>query len=624
MATSLKRECTPQIQLMKNAKNSAQQGVAMPHKKVASPLIRLVTPSLSVVMEALEHAEKNRAGIALNSISDAVLCTDLHGNVDYLNIAAEALTGWTKSEAYGQPIAKVFNIIHASSRFPASDLVTCVLKTKAPIALATEILLIQRDGAEVLIEDSSSPIYNATGQLTGVVVVFHELSEAKANATKMAHLAHHDFLTNLPNRVLLNDRITHAIEVAKRNDTQISMLFLDLDHFKHINDSLGHHVGDQLLRQVTASLNACVRASDTVSRQGGDEFIILLADGKHSEDAAHTAEKICALFALPHKLANHQLHVSTSIGISVYPTDGLDAETLIKNADTAMYSAKENGRNNYQFFKPEMNTRAVERQNIEADLHIAIAQEQLFLKYQPKFNLNTQALTGLEVLIRWQHPEWGEIMPERFMPTAEDSGLIIPIGRWVLREACHQAKRWADSGNPDIQIAVNISAPELMHKTFVSDLQTILLETGVAAKNIALEMTETVLMRDAKASALILQKLKAMGIVLVVDNFGTGYSSLRYLEAFPIDTLKIDRSFVGDINTITNDGVMVTAIINMSNSLKLNVIAEGIETPEQFAFLQNHHCLEGQGHLFSYPLSGEQFTQLYLTPAKYVHAARAG
>ena len=604
------------IQPMKKVTSTASQSATAPEFNISAPLMRFVAPSLSVVIDSLASSEKDRAGTTLNSISDAVLSIDLQGNIDYLNAAAETLTGWSKSESCGQRLQSIFNIINATTRLPSSDLATRLLKTKAPVTASSNSMLIQRDGAEVFIEYSSSPIYNAKGKLTGVVIVFHDISETKATAMKMAHLAHHDFLTNLPNRVLLNDRINQAIELAKRNDTQISLLFLDLDHFKHINDSLGHHVGDQLLLQVTASLNACVRASDTVSRLGGDEFVILLADSKNSEDAALTAEKICSLFSQPHKLANHQLHVSTSIGISVYPTDGLDAETLIKNADTAMYSAKESGRNNYQFFKVEMNTRAVERQNIEADLHAAIAENQLFLKYQPKINLQTQALTGLEVLIRWQHPELGEIMPERFMPAAEDSGLIIPIGRWVLREACLQAKRWADSGNPDIQIAVNISSPELMHKNFVADLQTILLETGVDAKNIALEMTETVLMRDAKASAVILQQLKAIGFVLVVDNFGTGYSSLSYLQAFPIDALKIDRSFVGNIAAVTDEGIIVTAIINMGNSLKLNVIAEGIETIEQCTFLQNHHCQEGQGHFFSFPLSAEQLGQLYLAPAK--------
>lgn len=570
---------------------------------------------VSVIINALLYKEKNRAEIALNSISDAVVCTDIHGNIDYLNIAAEILTGWTRSEAYGHPIQHVFNVINGTTRLPCSNPVQLVLQTDKPVELAGNILLIKRDGSEISIKDSASPIHNAEGELTGVVIVFHDLNTSKAVVMKMAHLAQHDFLTNLPNRVLLNDRIAHAIEAAKRNNTQIALLFLDLDNFKYINDSLGHDIGDQVLQQVTASLNASVRGSDTVSRTGGDEFVILLADSKNGEDAALTAEKILELFNLPHILDNHQLHVSTSIGISVYPTDGMDAETLIKNADTAMYNAKENGRNNYQFFKPVMNARAVERQSLEASLRIALEKNELALIYQPKYNLSTSALTGVEALIRWQHPEWGEVMPERFVPVAEDSGLMIPIGRWVIRTACLQIKRWIQSGFPNMTVAVNISASEFLHKDFVPDLQAILLETGVDAHCLALEITETVLMRDAKASAIILHQLKAIGVVLVVDDFGTGYSSLSYLQQFPIDVLKIDRSFVTDIQAVTDEGIIVSAIISMGNSLKLKVIAEGIETAEQLAFLVSRHCHEGQGYLFSSPVTSQQLTHLMLNPS---------
>ncbi|MGZ8271313.1 MAG: EAL domain-containing protein, partial [Methylophilus sp.] len=485
--------------------------------------------------------------------------------------------------------------------------------TDRPVELPGNTLLIKRDGTEVSIKDSSSPIHNSEGELTGVVVVFHDVSTSKAVVVKMAHLAQHDFLTNLPNRVLLNDRISHAIGAAKRNNTQIALLFLDLDNFKYINDSLGHDIGDELLQQVTASLNASVRDSDTVSRTGGDEFVILLADSKNGEDAALTAKKIIELFTLPHILANHQLHVSTSIGISVYPTDGLDAETLIKNADTAMYIAKENGRNNYQFFMPVMNTRAVARQSLESSLRVALEKNQLFLIYQPKFNLSTSKLTGVEALIRWQHPEWGVMMPERFVSVAEDSGLIISMGRWVLRSACQQAKRWMECGIHNMTIAVNISAREFLQKNFVSDLQEILLETGVDAHCLELEIAETVLMRDAKASVIILHQLKALGVVLVVDNFGTGFSSISYLQQFPIDVLKIDRSFITDIKGVTDEGIIVSAIISIGNSLKLKVIAEGIETSEQLAFLVSRHCHEGQGYLFSCPLSSQQLTRLYFT-----------
>ncbi len=593
--------------------NTAPREILSKQDRIAAaPIMHLVPSPLSMVVDVLSYKEKTRAEIALNSISDAILCTDMYGNIDYLNYAAEQLTGWSKDEAYGQPIHRIFNIINGTTRQACRNPVEIVLSTNKPVELASDTVLIQRDGSEVSIQDSSSPIHNADGKLTGVVIVFHNVSTVKAMAIKMAHLAQHDFLTNLPNRVLLNDRIAHAIEAAKRNDTQIALLFLDLDNFKLINDSLGHDVGDQLLQEVTASLNASVRASDTVSRTGGDEFIILLTDSKNGEVAALTAEKIIALFNMPHQLANHQLQVSTSIGISVFPTDGLDVETLIKNADTAMYYAKEKGRNNFQFFKNAMNTRVIERQKLEVCLRIAQEENQLFLVYQPKFNLHTLQMTGVEALIRWQHPEWGDVSPDRFLPVSEDSGLIVSMGRWVLREACEQAQHWKESGLPKISVAVNISAPEFMHKDFVAEVQAILLETGIEPDWIELEITETVLMRDAKASASILQQLKAIGVVLVVDDFGTGYSSLSYLQQFPIDVLKIDQSFVNDIQTVSDEGIIVSAIISMAHSLKLKVIAEGIETPGQLAFLVHRDCQEGQGYLFSRPLSSEQIRQKYI------------
>jgi diguanylate cyclase (GGDEF)-like protein len=425
----------------------------------------------------------------------------------------------------------------------------------------------------------------------------------------MAHLAQHDFLTNLPNRVLLNDRIAQAITLAKRSDTQLAVLFLDLDNFKHINDSLGHGTGDKLLQSVTRRLSACVRSSDTVSRQGGDEFIILLAEGKNGEDAALIADKIQAVLTLPHAVNRHELHITTSIGISVYPSDGQDAETLIKNADTAMYHAKKKGRNNYQFFKDEMNVRAVERQFIEASLRLALEKQEFVLHYQPKVNLSTGKITGAEALLRWIHADWGEVVPEKFIPIAEDCGLIVPIGRWVLREACAQAKQWIDIGLPPILIAVNISAQEFHQKNFVADVRTILNDTGLEAHYLELEITESALMRDAEFSTAILRELKNMGVQLAVDDFGTGYSSLSYLKKFPIDVLKIDQSFVRDIASATDSGIIVSAVIGMGNNLKLRVVAEGVENQTQLTFLKGLHCEEGQGYFFSNPLTPAQFTK---------------
>ncbi|MES2547398.1 MAG: EAL domain-containing protein [Pseudomonadota bacterium] len=559
---------------------------------------------------ATSDADENGAQIALNSISDAVFYTDMLGNINYLNFAAEKLTGWSSKEAFGLPSTQVFNIINGTTRKAAPDPVTMVLKSDMATGLAADTVLIKRDGSEISIEDSSSPIHDETGQLTGVVVVFHDISEAKAMSMKMAHLAQHDFLTNLPNRVLLNDRIAQAIATADRNETKVALLFLDLDNFKQINDSLGHATGDKLLQSVAKRLSDCVRNADTVSRQGGDEFILLLADIKHGEDAALTAQKVLDELKLPYILNKSNLHITTSVGISLYPNDGIDAETLIKSADTAMYFAKEKGRANYQFFKPEMNTLVVQRLMIEAHLRIAFEKQHFFLHYQPKVNLESKKITGVEVLIRWKHDEWGDVEPKKFIAIAEDSGLIIPIGRWVLSEACKQARSWLDAGLPALKVAVNISAKEFLQKDFVDGVRAILIETQLPAACLELEITESVLMRDAHASTAILQQLKEIGIKLAVDDFGTGYSSLSYLQHFPIDVLKIDQSFIKNIESTLDNVTIVNAIISMGNSLQLKVVAEGIENQLQLDFLKKHQCEEGQGYFFSPAINATQFAAL--------------
>jgi diguanylate cyclase (GGDEF)-like protein/PAS domain S-box-containing protein len=559
------------------------------------------------------YLEKARAEITLNSISDAVIGTDMSGNVDYLNVAAEHMTGWLKEEARGHPISEVMQIINGATGKPEPNPVELVLQQDKPMGLVAGTILIRRNGSKVAIEDSSAPIHDLTGKIAGSVIVFHDITAAEAMATKMAHLAQHDFLTGLPNRVLLNDRIAQAIILAERRGTTLAVLFVDLDNFKHINDSLGHAVGDQLLQSVAQRLTSCVRSSDTVSRQGGDEFVILVSEDQHAQDAALTADKILAALAMSHSVSELDLHVTPSIGISVYPADGKDAETLIKNADTAMYQAKEKGRNNYQFFKSEMNVRAVQRQVIETHLRQALEREEFVLHFQPKVNLDTGMITGAEALLRWMHPQWGMMLPDRFVPIAEECGLIVPIGRWVLREACAQAKRWEAAGLKPGSIAVNISALEFRHKDFVGGVHAILNETGLAPRCLQLEITESVLMRDAESSTAILQQFKKMGVQLAVDDFGTGYSSLSYLHQFPIDVLKIDQSFVQDIASTKGNGIIVSAVIAMGTSLKQRVIAEGVEEPGQLAFLKTRNCEEGQGYFFSRPLVAEQFAKLLAT-----------
>ena len=559
------------------------------------------------------YIETTRAEITLNSISDAVISTDMSGNVDYLNRAAESMTGWSRDEARGHPIGTVMHIVNGATRQPERNPLEMVLQSNKPMGLAAGTILIRRDGSEAAIADSSAPIHDSSGKIAGAVIVFKDITAAEDMAMKMAYLAQHDFLTNLPNRVLLNDRITQAIALAKRRGTHLAVLFLDLDNFKHINDSLGHETGDNLLQSVALRLSTCVRSSDTVSRLGGDEFVVLVTEDKNAEDAALTADKLIAALAMPHFIDTHELYVTTSIGISVYPADGLDAETLIKHADMAMYNAKEVGRNNYQYFKRAMNIRAVERQVIESHLRLALERREFVLHYQPKVNLESGTITGAEALLRWMHPEWGMVMPDRFVSIAEDCGLIVPMGRWVLREACAQARRWKNAGLKPASVAVNISALEFRHKDFVAGVRTILNETGLAPRCLQLEITESVLMRDPASTAATLTQLKTMGVQLAVDDFGTGYSSLSYLHLFPIDVLKIDQSFVHDIGSSNDDGIIVSAVIAMGASLKQRVVAEGVEKQVQLDFLNARHCEEGQGYFFSRPLVAEQFAALLAT-----------
>jgi len=433
---------------------------------------------------------------------------------------------------------------------------------------------------------------------------------ALALARQMAHSAEHDFLTGLPNRMLLNDRISQAIALATRHVKKVAVLFLDLDGFKHINDSLGHPIGDKLLQSIAKCLVNCIRGSDSVSRQGGDEFVILLLEVDQAEDAAVTARRILQAVAQPHFIDQRDLHVTASIGISIYPTDGLDAETLIKNADTAMYQAKENGRRSFQFFKPAMNVRAVERQSIEEGLRRALERHEFAVYYQPKVNLATGAITGAEALLRWTHPTQGSISPAQFIPVAEDSGLILPIGAWVLREACKQARAWMDAGLPAMTMAVNVSAMEFRDVSFLDHLFATIEETGIDPRALELELTESVLMKHAPSTATILQTLRKSGIRVAVDDFGTGYSSLSYLRKFPVDAVKIDQSFVRQISTPGEDTTIVKAIIGMARGLKLRVIAEGVETLEELAFLRAYRCEEAQGYYFSRPVPAEQFAQL--------------
>src|SRR6267378_5204157 len=514
--------------------------------------------------------EKERAQVTLNSIGDAVLSTDISGNVTYLNVVAEHMTGWARKEAVGHPLSDVFQIIDGTTHKPSPDPMELAVQQNRTVGLKANCILVRRDGYECAIEDSAAPIHDRDGRVTGAVIVFHDVRMAQATVFEITHLAQHDVLTDLPNRLLLSDRLTQAISLARRNHHQLAVLFLDLDNFKHINDSLGHSVGDKLLQSVAERLSACVRESDTVSRQGGDEFVILLPEVTHSADAAISAAKIIAEVKKVHSIGERRLRITVSIGVSTYPDNGEDADTLIKNADTAMYHAKQSGRDNCQFFRPDMGLNAVERQSLEGQLRYALERQELLLHYQPKVNLKTGAMTGVEALVRWQHPERGLLLPGEFLTIAEDTGMIPAIGQWVLHEACRQTREWLDAGLPAVPVAVNISSLEFRSEHFLEGVQVALKNTRV-------------------------------------------YSSLSYLTRFPIDALKLDQSFVHDIIAKSDDAIVVSGVISMGKSLRHRVIAEGVETIEQLAFLQAHGCDEGQGYYFSRPVGAKQFAKLLET-----------
>ncbi len=554
--------------------------------------------------------ERERAEITLNSIGDAVMTTDTQGRVTYLNAEAEALTGWTRAESFARPLVEVFDVTDGMTGQHAQDPALLAIEHDRKVRLKGNYILVGRDGQETAIEHSAAPIHDRDGRILGAVIVFRDVIVSRERRLQMLHLAEHDALTDLPNRLLLNDRLARSIALARRYGRRLAVLFLDCDRFKHINDTLGHAVGDQVLRSVARRLSTCVRESDTVSRHGGDEFVILLSEVDHQDDAGLIAEKIVASIAEPHHVAGHELTLTASVGIALYPEDGQDAQSLVLRADTAMYHAKHTGRNRVGFYRPDMDAPMVKRSSIESELRSALDAGEFELFYQPTIDLETGQIRGAEALMRWRHPERGLIPPDQFIPAAEASALIIPMGRWALREACRQARAWQDAGLPPIPIAVNVSALQFRTAGFLEDIQRFLDETKLPSRFLELELTESALMVDTAATTSLLEVLKKNGVVLMVDDFGTGPSSLSYLQHCPVDVLKIDQSFVHEIAPAPDGAPLVRAVIAMGKSLGCRVVAEGVETKHQFAYLRAEHCDEGQGFHFSPPVNAETFERL--------------
>lgn len=463
-----------------------------------------------------------------------------------------------------------------------------------------EAAIIHKDGHEIPVEmvGKTMPFNGETYRLA----VVRDITQRKEAQSRIEFMAHHDTLTQLPNREYMRERLDKILALARRRKSATAILFIDLDNFKTVNDSLGHHAGDQLLREIAKRISSTVRDADIVSRLGGDEFLVVLSDVASRTDAAIVAGKLLEVVNMSVQIEGHKLSVSPSIGISVYPGDGETADELIRNADAAMYHAKDSGRSNYQFFVPAMSTRAFEALNKESQLREAIAGGQFVLHYQPQLRLSDGALVGVEALVRWQHPQRGLVGPDEFIAFAESRGLIAAIGRWVLQEACRQMKAWHDEGGPRVPVAVNLSAVEFKQGDLVSEIAGVLTASGLAPHYLEIELTESVLMDHAGHTLQTLEALKALGVRLSVDDFGTGYSSLAYLKRYPIDKLKIDRSFVRDIPGDSDDVAIATAIIQMARSLQLHTVAEGVETQEQLDMLRNLGCNQFQGYLVSRPV----------------------
>jgi diguanylate cyclase (GGDEF)-like protein len=505
---------------------------------------------------------------------------------------------------------------HTLPRFNATMVLTLLKKTGHDIPCIIVSSTLGEEHAVTALKMGAHD-YLLRGNLARLVsAVERELEEATARRERkrveatVQRQASHDVLTDLPNRTLFKDRLTLALAHANRYRNMLAVLFVDLDRFKNIIDTLGPAIGDRLLQGVAERLASCLDEGDTLARLGGDEFVILLPRLQRADKAVKLAQRVLEVLKPVFVFNGHELHITTSIGISLYPYDGTDVDTLLKNADTALYRAKEQGRNNYQLYTPAMNARAFERLAMENSLRRALERQQFLLHYQPQVDIENGRIAGTEALVRWQHPDLGLVYPAEFIPLAEETGLIVPLGEWVLRAACAQTRAWHKAGFPQLTVAVNLSGRQFQHQGLMDTIARVLKETELDPRTLELEITESIAMQNADFTNVILRHLKDMGVRIAMDDFGTGYSSLSYLRKFPIDTLKIDQSFVRDLTTDANDAAIANAIIVLAHSLKLKVVAEGVETPDQETFLKAHHCDKLQGYLYNRPLTATQFEQL--------------
>ena len=550
------------------------------------------------ISERKEHEEKLRlSSTVIEHIADGVMVVDMAGTIVTVNPAFTHITGYAAEAVVGRS----WNVTRSNRN--DQDMYWSMWRQLSETGFwRGELWNTRKDGETYLEWLTVSTVRDDAGKVTHYVGVFSDITRLKESQEKLDYLAHHDPLTSLPNRLLFNDRLLHAIGRATRVHQQLAVMFIDLDRFKNVNDTLGHHVGDELLKQVAQALGQRLREGDTLARLGGDEFIVLLEDVDGSYGAGQVASKMMALFEQPFMVAEHELFVTGSIGISLFPADGQDANLLVRNADLAMYQAKSRGRNGYQFYSPEMDGEGVERLRMEALLRRAIERHEIFVHYQPQVDIQSRQLIGVEALVRWHNPELGLVSPVRFIPMAEDTGFINQIGEWVLFEACRQMRRWDEAGLKVPKVAVNLSVRQVERGAMTALVAQVLEETGLAPRRLQLEVTESVIMNTGDALAFV-HELHAIGVGLAIDDFGTGYSSLAYLKQLPVDVLKIDRSFIKDIAVDSNDEAIAIAIIQLGKSMNLSVIAEGVENEEQAAFLLRHGCTRAQGYLYGRPVA---------------------
>lgn len=572
------------------------------------------------IEQTLRQAEEKYRAI-FQAAPVGIFQSTADGRYSTVNPAMAHMLGYDSPQELVASISDISRQIYVDPK--SGEELTRLLKEQG-IVKDFECAVYRKDGSQMWFSTNVRAV-SKDGALLGYEGTNQDITARKIAEERIQFLAYYDALTGLPNRTLLQDRMGKALAGARRQKCKLALLFLDLDGFKVINDSLGHAVGDLLLQEVAERLKSWGREQDTVARLGGDEFLIALSQVKDQADVAVAAERLMDVMTAEFVVRGHSVNVSCSIGISIFPEHGADCETLIKNADAAMYSAKDGGRNNFRFFTEDMNVQVRERLTLEKSLRHALEQGDLFLVYQPQMEIATRKITGVEALLRWQHPDLGLVPPDKFIRIAENSGLIVPIGEWVLRTACRQARKWQDEGVPAVSVAVNVSAVQFRQQGFSELVGRVLRETGLAAQYLELELTETLLLANADVTLSVLKELRSMGLTLAIDDFGTGYSSFSYLRQFKVNKFKIDSSFIRDVATNPNDAAITAAIISMAKSLNLKVIAEGVETDAQVSFLRAHQCDELQGYYFSKPLTVDKVAdKLRSTLLRELSANQAG